>query len=318
MENYPRTVLELEDRFSTEKACRDYLVQLRWPDGFVCPRCGTRGGWPATRGRIVCGGCRYQASVTAGTIFQDIRKPLRLWFRAIWHVTSQKNGASAVSLQQVLGLGSYQTAWTWLHKLRRAMVRPGRDQLHGCVEVDETYVGGEEAGPGRGAGRHMGNKALVTIAAEENGRGIGRIRMACISEATKAHLHGFIQQAIEPGSVVHTDGLRAYGGMEALGYSHEVSVLLGKGADAAIRLLPRVHRVAALLKRWLLGTHQGAVSVEHLDYYLDEFTFRFNRRTSASRGKLFYRLLQQAVQIEPVPYKSIVGGKSDQSQEHKQ
>lgn len=318
MENYPRTVLELEDRFSTEEACRDYLVQLRWPDGFVCPRCQNQGGWPATRGRVVCAACRYQASVTAGTVFQDIRKPLRMWFRAIWHVTSQKNGASAVSLQQVLGLGSYQTAWTWLHKLRRAMVRPGRDQLHGRVEVDETYVGGEEAGPGRGAGRHLGSKALVMIAAEEDGRGIGRIRMACIPEARKAHLHGFIQLAIKPGSVVHTDGLRAYGGMDALGYEHEVSVLQGESEDAAIRLLPRVHRVAALLKRWLLGTHQGAVSVEHLDYYLDEFTFRFNRRTSASRGKLFYRLLQQAVQIEPVPYKSIVGGKPDQSHEHKQ
>jgi len=310
MENYPHTVLELEDRFPTEEACRNYLMQLRWPEGFVCPRCRNCGGWPATRGRIICCECRYQASVTTGTIFQDTRKPLRMWFRAIWHVTSQKNGASAMSLQQVLGLGSYQTAWTWLHKLRRAMVRPGRDQLHGRIEVDETYVGGAEAGY---PGRHGGNKALVTIAAEEDGRGMGRIRMARIPEATKVYLHGFIQQAIAPGSVIHTDGLKAYGGMENLGYQHEISVLLGKGEDAAVRLLPRVHRVAALLKRWLLGTHQGAVSVEHLDYYLDEFTFRFNRRKSASRGKLFYRLLQQAVQIEAVPYKSVVGGKPNQS-----
>jgi transposase-like protein len=315
MEDYPRTVLELEDLFSTEEACRDYLVRLRWPDGFVCPKCEARGGWPATRGRFICSACRYQASVTAGTIFQDTHKPLRLWFRAIWHVTSQKNGASAISLQQLLGLGGYLTAWTWLHKLRRAMIRPGRDRLLGRVEVDETYVGGEGTGYNRG-GRHIGYKALVVIAAEENGRGIGRIRMARISEATEVALHAFVEQSIEPGSTVHTDGLRAYGGLDAIGYKHDASVLQGKGEDAAVRLLPRVHRVASLLKRWLLGTHQGAVSLEHLEYYLDEFTFRFNRRTSASRGKLFYRLLQQAVELDPAPYKTIVGGKPLQGERH--
>ena len=309
MEDYPRTVLELEDRFCTEEACREYLRQLRWPDGFVCPRCQNHSGWPATRGRVVCAACRYQASATAGNIFQDSHKSLRMWLRAIWHVTSQKNGASAVSLQQVLGLGSYQTAWAWLHKLRRAMVRPGRDQIHGRVEVDETYVGGEETGKERGRGAVR--KALVIIGAEEDGRGIGRIRMARIPEATRLCLHSFIRQTVEPGSVVHTDGLPAYEGLDAVGYAHEASVLLGKGKDAAIRYLPRVHRVASLLKRWLLGTHQGAVSPEHLDYYLDEFTFRFNRRRSASRGKLFYRLVQQALQIAPVPYKSIIGGKPD-------
>ena len=309
MENYPRTVLELEDRFSTEEACREYLLQMRWPEGFICPRCQNHGGWTATRGRVVCGACRYQASVMAGTIFQDTHKPLRMWFRAIWHLTSQKNGASAVSLQQALGLGSYQTAWAWLHKLRRAMVRPGWDQLHGRVEVDETYIGGEDTGKGRG--RYMSHKALVAVTTEEDGRNIGRIRMARIPEATRAYLHGFIRQTVEPGSLVHTDGLPAYAGLKTLGYEHKVSVLLGKADDAAVRLLPRVHRVASLLKRWLLGTHQGAVSLEHLDYYLDEFTFRFNRRRSASRGKLFYRLIQQAVQIDPIPYKSIVGGKPD-------
>jgi len=306
MEDYPRTVLELEDRFPTEEACREYLVRLRWPDGFACPECGNVGGWPATRGRIICAACRYEASVTAGTIFQDTHKPLRMWFRAIWHVTSQKNGASAVSLQQVLGLGSYLTAWTWLHKLRRAMVRPGRDRLRGRVEVDETYVGGQEPG---GKGRRRGKKSLVVIAAEEDGRGIGRIRLARIDRASRDCLHAFIQSAIEPGSVVHTDGLPAYRGLEGIGYRHESSVLLGQSSDAACKFLPRVHRVASLLKRWLLGTHQGAVRPKHLDYYLDEFTFRFNRRTSASRGKLFYRLMQQATQIEPAPYHSIVGGR---------
>jgi transposase-like protein len=252
--------------------------------------------------------------VTAGTVFQGTHKPLRLWFRAIWHITSQKNGASAASVQQILGLGSYQTAWTWLHKLRRAMIRPGRDRLHGRVEVDETYVGSENE---HTDGRQMKNKVLVAIAAEEDGRGIGRIRMARIPRATKRMLQRFSQEMIEPGSIVHTDGLPSYRGLETLGYQHEVSVLLGQEKDAALRLLPRVHRVASLLKRWLLGTHQGAVSPKHFDYYLDEFTFRFNRRKSRSRGKLFYRLVQQAAQVEPAPYRNLVGGKDANVEDHK-
>lgn len=305
-ESYPRTILELEDRFATEDACREYLMRLRWPAGFTCPRCGHRGGWLAKRGHVICQGCRYQASVTAGTIFQDTHKPLRLWFRAIWQVTSQKNGASALNVQQVLGLGSYLTAWTWLHKLRRAMVRPGRDCLGGRVEVDETYVGGESKGKdGRGTG-----KALVAIAVEEDGAGMGRIRMARIADETRVSLHRFIRASVEPGSTIHTDGNPSYTGLEAIGYEHEATVLAGRGKDAATELLPRVHRVAALLKRWLLGTHQGAARPAYLDYYLDEFTFRFNRRTSRSRGKLFYRLLQQAVQVEPAPYRSILTGTS--------
>lgn len=307
-EHYPKTTLELEEWFSTEEDCREYLFQLRWPDGFVCPRCQSDSCWVASRGRIVCSACRHQTSVTAGTIFENARKPLRLWFRAIWHVTSQKNGASAASIQQVLGLRSYQTAWTWLHKLRRAMVRPGREKLNGVVEVDETFVGGEEKD-----GTWVERKSVVVIAAEEDGKGIGRIRMSTIPVTTKKCLHPFIQEMIEPGSVVHTDGLRSYEGIEKLGYKHKRTVLLGKKIDAASKLLPRVHRVASLLKRWLLGTHQGAVSPEHLNYYLDEFTFRFNRRTSRSRGKLFYRLLQQAVQIEPTTYKSMIGGADSDS-----
>lgn len=303
MEDYPRTVLELEERFATDEACLRYLTQLRWPEGFVCPRCQERGGWPASRGRWICQHCRYQASATAGTIFQDTHKPLRMWFRAAWHVTSQKTGASAVSLQQVLGLGSYATAWTWLHKLRRAMVRPGRDRLRGCVEVDETIVGGES----EHFGRDLGEKSLVVVAAEKDGAGIGRIRLGVIPEATRQSLHRFIGQTIEPQSLVHTDGLLAYRGLEPLGYKHQVSIVSGKEEGAASRLLPRVHRVASLLKRWLLGTHQGAVSTKHLPYYLDEFTFRFNRRTSRSRGKLFYRLLQQAAQVAPQTYDDLIG-----------
>ncbi len=185
------------------------------------------------------------------------------------------------------------------------MVRPGRDKLSGRVEVDETLVGGET--PGR-KGRGVPSQALVVIAAQEDGPGIGRIRLTRIPEASADHLHRFIQGAIVQGSCVHTDGWKPYQGLDRLGFQLEVSKLKGQNKNAATELLPRVHWVASLLKRWLLGTHQGAILPEHLDYYLDEFTFRFNRRTSASRGKLFYRLAQQAVQVPPVPYRMLVGG----------
>ena len=302
MEDYPRTILELEERFATENACWEYLVKIRWPEGFVCPRCGAAGYWMGTRGRLICRRCRSQASATAGTIFQDTRKPLRMWFRAVWHVTNQKNGTSAVGLQHALGLGSYVTAWTWLHKLRRAMVRPGRDRLRGTVEVDETYWGGEEKGF---VGRLTDDKAIIIVAAEESGKGIGRIRLRHIPDLTQESLHGFITDSIEPGSTVRTDGFKSYLGLTDYVHDQQLQRRQRKGE----RLLPRVHRVVSLLKRWLLGTHQGAIHQQHLDYYLDEFTFRFNRRTSASRGKLFWRLLQQAMQVDPAPYKSIVGGK---------
>ena len=252
------------------------------------------------RGLWLCQGCRHQVSVTAGTVFQDSHVPLSTWFRAMWHVTSQKHGASVLGLQRVLGLGSYKTAWTMLHKLRRAMVRPGRDRLRGTVEVDETYWGAEEPGL---IGRLTHDKALIVVAAEEEGAGIGRIRLRRVPDASRGSLHGFIAQAVEPGSVVRTDGLASYLGLE--GYRHD-RVVQRRKPPGAEPLLPRVHRVVSLLKRWLLGTHQGAVRVEHLDDYLEEFTFRFNRRTSASRGKLFYRLAQQAVQVGPAPYASIV------------
>jgi transposase-like protein/ribosomal protein L37AE/L43A len=296
MEDYPRNLLEFEQRFATDQACRDYLAKLRWPDGFVCPRCGGRRAWPTRRGLWVCADCQYQASVTAGTIFQDTRKPLTLWFRVMWWVTTQKNGASALGLQRELGLKTYWTAWTWLHKLRRAMVRPGRDRLSGRVEVDETYIGGPEEGV---IGRLAHDKALVLVAAQEDGSRIGRIRLQRVTALTKASVRRFVEQAIEPGSVLRTDGLNVYQGLA--GYDHRPVIVKKQAADAST-VLPRVHRVASLLKRWLLGTHQGAVRAEHLDYYLDEFTFRFNRRRSASRGKLFYRLVQQAMQVEPVPY----------------
>ena len=291
--------MQLEQRFSTEEACRQYLFTLRWSEGFVCPRCSGEVAWATRRSLWLCASCRYEVSVTAGTIFQDTHLPLVTWFRAMWHVTSQKNGVSALGLQRVLGLGSYKTAWAMLHKLRRAMVRPGRDRLRGTVEVDETYWGGEEEGV---IGRLTYDKALIIVAAGQDGKGIGRIRLRRIPDLKKATLHGSIAQVIEPGSTVRTDGLNAYLGLDNYTHDRQVQRRQAKG----VHLLPRVHRVVSLLKRWLLGTHQGAIGHAHLDSYLDEFTFRFNRRKSASRGKLFYRLAQQAMQVEPAPFDTLI------------
>ena len=294
MQEYPQTVIEFRERFATEQACQDYVAALRWSHGFVCPQCDDTKAWEMQRGLYWCRSCGYQASVTAGTLFHETHKPLRLWFEAMWYVTNQKSGVSALRLQRVLGLGSYHTAWNWLHKLRRAMVRPGRDRLAGVVEVDEIFIGGER--PGK-RGRGAEGKALVVIAAQEGDKGIGRIRMRRVADAAGESLEPAVWEMVEPGSTVRTDGWRGYNGLAELGYQHHV---VRKNPDLGDNLLPLVNRVASLLKRWLLGTHQGAVQHSHLEYYLDEYTFRFNRRTSKSRGLLFYRLLTQATDLGPV------------------
>lgn len=299
---YPKTLLDFEKRFSTEKACQDYLFELRWPSGFQCPRCGHSKAWKRADGLLECGGCGYKVSAKAGTIFEGSRKPLLLWFRAIWWITSQKNGASALGLQRILGLGSYQTAWTWLHKLRRAMVSPGQDRLSGTVQVDETFIGGVK--PGK-RGRGAEGKVLVLIIAEENGKAVVRIRLQIIADASSKSLEHALQETVERGTQVKTDGWKGYNGLKVRGYDHKV---VRKTGDVGENLLPLCHRVASLAKRWLGGTHQGAVSHEHLGYYLDEYTFRFNRRTSRSRGMLFYRLLQNAVIMGATPYESIILG----------
>ena len=302
MEDFPKSLTEFRDRFTTEESCIDYLILLRWPDGFECPACKNKEMRRTTRGLFECRKCRRQVSVTAGTLFHGTRKPLRLWFEAMWHITNQKFGANALGLQRVLNLGSYNTAWRWLHRLRRAMVRPGRDNLSGTVEVDETYIGGERSGK---RGRGAENKALVVIAVEDKsevsktGKGIGRIRLQHVPDASANVLTEFIRTHINEGSRIRTDGWTGYQSITNMEYEH---VVVGS------KKLVIAHLVASLLKRWLLGTYQGAVRPAHLNYYLDEFTFRFNRRTSASRGKLFYRLVQQSILAEPLPYQRIVGG----------
>jgi transposase-like protein len=305
--DYPRTFQEFEAWFATEASCREYLARLRWPTGFRCPQCHSRDEpWVTVRGCLRCKGCRGDVSLIGGTLFEGTRKPLRDWYRAMWFVMSQKHGASALGLQRVLGLGSYQTAWTWLHKLRRAMVLPGRDRLSGTVEVDETFIGAPEEDV---HGRETETKAIVVVAAENRGKAIGRIRLQRIEDASAERLTAFIQKSIEEGSLLITDGWSGYTGLEKLGYGHAIRNIQRSGLQAH-QLLPRVHRVASLLKRWFLGTLQGGVQHRHLDYYLDEFTFRFNRRSSRSRGLLFYRLMQQAAICGPTPYHSLVGGRS--------
>lgn len=256
----------------------------------------------------MCSRCKFQTTVTAGTIFDKTRTELRIWFAGIWYITSQKHGISALGLQRVLGLGSYETAWTMLHRLRRAMVRPGRELLKGEVEVDETYVAiTDRKNPISAVGRKSNtSKVLVAIAVEMlQPKGFGRIRIKQIREGDYESLMPFIQESVCPGSLIHSDGSGAYRNLEDSGYQHRRSVHLGSEAPAH-ESMPGVHRVAALLHRWLLGTHHGAVQPGQLDYYLDEFVFRFNRRSSASRGLLFYRLLQQAVVTEPVTYAKVI------------
>jgi transposase-like protein len=256
------------------------------------------------RGVFRCRACDGETSLTAGTVFQDTRKPLRMWFLAMWFITSQKNGVSALGLQRVRGLGSYETAWTWLHKLRRAMVRPERERLSGEIEIDETYVGGPEEGK---RGRETERKAIVVLATEKRGHAIGRIRLRRINDVSAESLRQFIRETIKPGATIHTDGWKGYAGLANVGYSHRITVI-NAGPELAHEVMPRVHKVAALLKRWLLGTLQGGIQHQHLDYYLDEFTFRFNRRRSQARGLLFHRLAQQAVAVGPASYHSIISG----------
>ena len=308
--HYPRSAGEFQAWFRTDEDCLDYLEWLRWPGGFSCPRCGHGTGWRLGDGRLECARCGSRTSVTAGTIFDRTRTPLTVWFTACWLFAAQKDGISALSLQRALEIGSYQTAWAMLGRLRSVLVRPGRDRLTGIVEVDETYIGGEE--PGLRGGRAKGKKALVGVAVEvKEPKGIGRCRMAVLADGSSASLHPFVTGHVEPGATVITDAWMGYHGLAGFGYAHQrrsQRAARARGDDPG-ELLPTVHRVASLAKRWLLSTHQGSVDEAHLQSYLDEFVFCFNRRRSHSRGLVFYRVLELAVGHQPVRYRDIVAGK---------
>ena len=299
--DYPRTFQQVQRWFPDDVACLEYLARLRWPEGFVCPACDQRGYWRTSAGLWMCRGCGRKTSVTAGTIFHRTRTPLSTWFAAIWLLTSQKNGISAQGLQRVLGFGSYETAWAWMHKLRRAMVRPDRDQLCGLVEVDETMIGGVTIGAD-GAGS---DKIPVMVAVARIGRQrLGRVRLEPTLAAGTLTLVDFATRVVTPGSTIRTDGVRIMRRLGGLGYTHQV-VTAYTAADPG-EVLPGVHLVASLLKRWLIGTLHYGISDAHLRYYLDEYTFRFNRRSARSRGLLFYRLLQQAVNTDPHPLTALL------------
>ena len=309
---YPKHFQEFLEQFKDEESCRKYLFDLRWSNGFICPKCQSNTKyWLTAQNLIHCGICEHQTSLTAGTIFHGTRKPLLLWFHIMWWVVAQKTGVSASNMMDFMGFGSYKTVWSWLQKIRRAMVRSGRDKLSGIVEVDETFIGGVESGSGK-QGRGAETKTLVVVATECIGKQIGRVRFRCIEGATAENLIPFIQDNVSQGSTIITDGWKGYktlplkkDGQDG-GYIHEIKTISGSGSQAH-ELLPHVHMVDSLIKRWLLGTHQGKVSPKYLPYYLDEFAFRFNRKVSTYRGKLFYRLIQQAIDIGHVGKNEIMG-----------
>ncbi len=301
MAEYPGNQLEFEKSFSTEAKCLEYLTQIRWPNGFQCCRCNSNESRGKSRRRIVCKDCGHENTLLAGTVFHRTHLGLDVWFRTMWWVTNQKHGVSALGLQRTLGLGSYQTAWKMLQKLRGAMVRPGRDLLSGDVEVDETFIGASKHGK---RGRGAEGKQLVVIAVEINDGKIGRIRMRWIPDASEKTLLSFVRHNITAGSTVVTDGWKGYLGLSNQNYKHRR--IPGESVGIA-ELLPHVHQVASLLKRWILGTLHGGIETDkHLDRYLDEFIFRFNRRTSGSRGLLFRRLLENAVVTAPQTYDEII------------
>jgi transposase-like protein len=301
---FPSNLPDFQERFGTDEACAEYLFKQKWPDGFKCSECGfTEAHLLSTRPLYVCYGCRHHHSVTSGTAFHGTRKGLKKWFLAMYFVVTSKQGVSAKELQWQVGLGSYKTAWSWLHKLRRCMVDPNRSALSGTVEVDETYVGGPKSGA---RGRGAQGKSIVACAVEKNGTGLGRVRLAVIVDCTREKLHDFVKGKLELESTVHTDGLNAYIGLEKSGYAHVRDVVSG-GEMEAHDVLPGVHRIFSLLKRWMLCTHQGAISRKHLQRYLSEFEFRFNRRTSHSRTHLFQRLTEGAVRDGHCPYNELIG-----------
>ncbi len=295
--SFPKTATEFEAMFPDDEACRHYLIKVRWGDRPRCGKCDCDEVWELSNGRFECRQCGHQTSVTAGTILHKTRKPLRMWFRAIWEMSVRKNGISAKELQRILGFGSYETAWTWLHKLRRCSRHQGRAPLDEDVVVDESYVGGTTQTRGRGTG-----KALILIAAEKR----GRTRLEYATGFKESDIIGFIHRNIAPSATVTTDSLQSYT-KRALAPRTHIRLNLKQHDLKVEDPLQQCHRIAGLLKRWLLGTYHGGVSRKHLCSYLDEFSFRFNHRKTRGVGRVAARLVQQAVFVPPVPYNTIVG-----------
>jgi transposase-like protein len=310
LQDLPRDLPTFLERFGTDEACRACLVRARWPEGFRCSGCGHDQAYTHKKRLIEeCRACGKQHSILAGTIFEQTKTGLARWFLAIYLVTSSKGGISAMELQRQMGFGSYGTAWAWLHKIRRAMVVPGRKPLGERVEADETLVGGPRPGrPGRGAaGKTVVAGAVESRRGTARGRRLGRLRLQAVRDASAKSLVGFLGQNVLRPALVATDGWSGYRGLEAEGYAHQPTALARSWGDAALRL-PAIHLVFGLAKRWLLGTHHGAVSAKHLQAYLDEYVFRFNRRTARSIAHRFARLIEQAVLTQPTTYRAITHG----------
>ena len=310
LHDLPRDLPTFLERFGTDEDCRAYLVQARWPAGFGCTACGHDQAYSHKKRLIEeCRACGKQHSILAGTIFEQTKTGLARWFLAIYLVTASKGGISAMELQRQMGFGSYGTAWAWLHKIRRAMVVPDRKPLSERVEADETLVGGARPGkPGRGAaGKTVVAGAVESRRGQLRGRRLGRLRLQAVADASASSLVGFLGRNVASPAQVATDGWSGYRGLEAKGYAHEPIPLAHSWGDAALRL-PAIHLVFGLAKRWLLGTHHGAVSAKHLQAYLDEYVFRFNRRTAKSIAHRFARLIEQAVLTQPTTYRAITHG----------
>ena len=299
--DYPRSYAESRSWFDEDWKCLKYLEWLRWPGGFVCPHCASVVGWRLADSRWKCGGCDRKVSATAGTIFDKTRTPLTVWFATAWRMVEDEVGVSATQVHRETGLGSYQTAWVMLHRYRSVMARPGRDRLRGDVGVDHSFLGGPELGvPGRGA---LG-KVLLAAAVELNQDPFGRARLGVIPDAGAVSRGAFLEAHGEPGSRVITDGWSAYPAAIGDRYEYTGNPVVHSGV-AAHEMLPAVHRVFALMKAWLMGPMQGSTSPEHLQAYCDEWVFRFNLRNARSRGVLFHTLLRQAVEGQPVSYRSL-------------
>lgn len=294
-EDFPKDQLEFDRRFKDEQACLDYLYKLRWPHGYACSKCGSTSYWESARGLYICKGCEYNQSVTAGTVFHGTRKPLTMWFKAMWWFSTRKSGVNAINLQQLLNLGSYNTAWEWLQKLRSCTIRNGREKLSGVIEADEFYLGGQSSGGKRGRGAD--HKCAIAVAVERKGKKLGRLRMQVIDRCNADNLIPFVENNVSSGSFVSTDGWKGYGSLSSKGYEHK-QIITSK-VDEKESVLPGVHLVISLFKRVVLGTFQGRFDEKYLQRYLDEYVFRFNRRTTKTVGKRFWRIVQFAAVTPP-------------------